>query len=320
MSAIYGSISWGEIAGRGGHVVERVQNNTHRFTNVVFETIKIGIIKSNLIAMFAGLSMALYVEQLSIVHRIGPIMLALIGSSLVIGSAGVFNNLYDRDIDAIMERTRKRPTVTGQVGTKSGLIIGFSTAVLGMIVLYLASPLAALFGFLGLFFYVFLYTMWTKRKTIYNTEVGSLSGAMPPLIGWAAISNDITHPAALAIFGMMLIWQMPHFYAIAIRRMEEYRTANIPMLPVVTGIHRTYVQMNVYLVALLLSSVLFWSLHPIIALTNAVLSVCWIVLSVSGYRRKPENKWANSMFGFSLLHITVLMLCIIGYSLIVPLF
>lgn len=293
---------------------------TPTITKVLFETIKIGIVKSNLIAVIAGISMSLFVHDLSLFDKIGNIMLAILGSTLVIGAAGVYNNLYDRDIDVIMERTKKRPTVSGIIGTGSGLVIGTWIAFVGLVALYLASPLAAFFGFLGLFFYVVPYTMWTKRRTIYNTEVGSLSGAMPPLIGWAAISPDFMHPAAIAVFMLMLIWQMPHFYAIAIRRMEEYRAANIPMLPVVKGIRRTYIQMNVYLVLLFLSSFLFWSFNPYIAVVNALLSLGWLILSVMGYRRKPENKWANSMFIFSLNHITVLLLLIVGYSLVASLF
>ncbi|CAM4420493.1 heme o synthase [Paenibacillus tarimensis] len=290
------------------------------FSKVLFDTIKTGIIKSNLIAMFAGLSMALLVHQIPFFDKIGSIVLALIGSALVIGSAGAFNNLYDRDIDIIMERTKKRPTVTGQITTKAGLALGFVMAAVGLVTLYYASPLAALFGFLGLFLYVVPYTMWTKRTTIYNTEVGSLSGATPPLIGWAAISSDMMHTGILALFVMMLIWQMPHFYAIAIRRMEEYRAAKVPMLPVVKGLRRTYLQTNVYLVLLLLSSVLFWDFSPFVAVTAALLSLAWFVLSLATYRRKQAESWAKTMFIFSLNHITVLLFIIIGYSLIMPLF
>ncbi|BFT74350.1 MULTISPECIES: heme o synthase [Paenibacillus] len=300
----------------------RVQSNTVSiqtvpisFTKVLFETIKIGIIKSNLIAMIAGLSVALFVHQIPLMDKIGNMTLALIGSSLVIGAAGIFNNLYDRDIDRIMERTKNRPTVSGIIDIRSGLFLGIWIAIGGLVSLYLASPLSAFVGFLGLFLYVVPYTMWTKRRTIYNTEVGSLSGAIPPLIGWAAISPDILHPHAIALFLLMVIWQMPHFYAIGIRRMEEYRAANIPMLPVVKGIRRTYVQMNVYLVALFLVSFLFWSFNPYIAIANAILSLVWLVMSINGYKRKPEDKWARSMFIFSLNHITVLLLMIVCYSL-----
>ncbi|QJD83048.1 heme o synthase [Cohnella herbarum] len=294
--------------------------STNSFSKVLFDTIKIGIIKSNLIAMFAGLSMALFVNEIPFFDKIGSIALAFIGSSLVIGSAGAFNNLYDRDIDVIMERTKRRPTVTGRVSMTTGLVIGIGMAIVGLFVLYMASPLAALFGFLGLFLYVVPYTMWTKRRTVYNTEVGSLSGATPPLIGWAAISSDMMHPGIAALFLLMVIWQMPHFYAIAIRRMEEYRAANIPMLPVAKGIRRTYLQMNAYLVALIASSFLFWSFNPYIAITNALLSAAWLILSFVGYRRMQESGWARSMFIFSLNHITVVLLFVIGYSLLMPLF
>ncbi|MGO4372398.1 heme o synthase [Paenibacillus sp. 2TAB19] len=304
----------------------RVQPNTASIehiptsvTKVVFETIKIGIIKSNLIAMIAGLSMALFVHDLSFFDKIGNIVLALVGSALVIGAAGVFNNLYDRDIDSIMERTKNRPTVSGIVDLGSGLFIGTWIALGGVVALYIASPLSAFLGFLGLFLYVVPYTMWTKRRTIYNTEVGSLSGAMPPLIGWAAIAPDILHPGAIALFLLMVIWQMPHFYAIGIRRMEQYRAANIPMLPVVKGIRRTYLQMNAYLVALFFCSFLFWSFNPFIAVANALLTLGWLILSINGYRKKPEDKWARSMFIFSLNHITVLLLMIVGYSIGAPL-
>ncbi|MBB6636971.1 heme o synthase [Cohnella thailandensis] len=288
-------------------------------TNIVFETIKIGIIKSNLISMFAGLCMALYVSEASFFDKIGDIVLALIGTTFVIGAAGAFNNVYDRDIDIIMERTKKRPTVTGQVSAKNAILVGSALSVLGVILLYWASPMAALFGFLGLFLYVVPYTMWTKRRTVYNTEVGSLSGATPPLIGWAAISSDLNHPALLAIFLLMLVWQMPHFYAIAIRRMEEYKAASIPMLPVVYGLRRTYYQQNFYLILLIATSALFWSFSPAIAIVNAVVSVAWLVLSIVGYRRMPESGWSKTMFIYSLYHMTFIMLVIIGYSLIKPL-
>ena len=239
---------------------------------VFFDTIKVGIIKSNLIAMLAGLCLALYVFDASFKANIVPIILSVIGSSLIIGAAGVFNNLYDRDIDAIMERTRTRPTVTGQVDTKTGLILGITITVLGGILLYIASPSAAVFGILGLLLYVFPYTMWTKRTTIYNTEVGSLSGAVPPLIGWAAISPELGHFEIWALVVTMLLWQMPHFYGIAIRRFDEYKAAGVPMLPVVKGIRRTYIQTNVYLVLLLLSSFLFWPLSPLVAIVAFLVS------------------------------------------------
>ncbi|SFS56623.1 heme o synthase [Paenibacillus sp. 453mf] len=283
---------------------------------VFFATIKTGIIKSNLIAMFAGLSMALYVFNVSFIDHLGAIILSIIGSSLVIGSAGTFNNLYDRDIDAIMQRTKDRPTVTGKVDTKSGLILGFLMSILGILLLYLSSPLAAFFGFLGLFLYVVPYTMWTKRTTIYNTEVGSFSGAVPPLIGWSVISNELGHFEIWALVTTMLIWQMPHFYAIAIRRLDEYKAAEVPMLPVVKGIKRTYLQTNFYLILLTASSALFWTFNPYIAGIAFALSLAWLIFSLVSYRKSDITSWAKKMFIFSLNHMTLLFLIVIIFSLI----
>ncbi|WP_409347132.1 heme o synthase [Paenibacillus sp. MBLB4367] len=285
-------------------------------STILAQTVKTGIIKSNLIPMFAGLTLALYTYRIELSDKLLETIAATIGSILVIGAAGAFNNLYDRDIDSIMVRTKNRPTVTGAIKPKSVLWLGIVMSVIGLAALALASPLAALLGFLGLFFYVVPYTMWSKRRTIYNTEVGSISGAMPPLIGWAAIHPDITHPAILGLFIITVIWQMPHFYAIAIRKHDEYKAANVPMLPVVKGVKRTYIQTNVYLVILIAASFLFQSLSVGIMLVALLLSVAWLVLSVVGYKKMDPEKWAKSLFIFSLFHMTFLFSTIIIYSLV----
>ncbi|MEJ8545825.1 heme o synthase [Brevibacillus borstelensis] len=283
---------------------------------ILAQTVKTGIIKSNLIPMFAGLTLALYTYRISPFEKLPEIILAFIGSSLVMGAAGAFNNLYDRDIDSVMERTKNRPTVTGEIEPKTVLWLGIVTTVLGLAALACTTPLAALLGFLGLFFYVVPYTMWTKRRTVYNTEVGSISGAAPPLIGWAAIHPDITHPAILGLFVIMVIWQMPHFYAIAIRKHEEYKAAKVPMLPVVKGVRRTYIQTNVYLVMLIATSFLLGSLSLGLMLVALLLSISWLILSVYGYKKMDPEKWAKSLFLFSLFHMTVLFSTVILYSLV----
>ncbi|KKZ90912.1 hypothetical protein B4147_0275 [Bacillus wiedmannii] len=265
--------------------------------------------------MFAGLTLALYTYQISLLGKLPEIIFTLIGSILVMGAAGAFNNLYDRDIDSIMERTKNRPTVTGEIKPKTVLWLGTLMAILGLFSLALTTLLAAFLGFLGLFFYVVPYTMWSKRRTIYNTEVGSISGAMPPLIGWAAIYPDITHPAILGLFLITVIWQMPHFYAIAIRRHDEYKTAKVPMLPVVKGVKRTYMQTNIYLIILIAMSFLFKSLSLGLMLVALLLSILWLVLSIFGYKKMDSEKWAKSMFVYSLLHMTILFSTVIIYSL-----
>lgn len=297
---------------------ENVNSNVapkRSLSKIIGATVKTGIIKSNLIPMFAGLTLALYTYQKDLVELFPNIVYALVGTTLVIAAAGAFNNLYDRDIDTIMKRTQKRPTVTGEISAKTVLWLSIIMTVVGVGVLYLATPLAALLGFLGVFFYVVPYTMWTKRRTIWNTEVGSISGAMPPLIGWAAIHPDITHPAIIGLFVVTVIWQMPHFYAIAIRSHEDYEAAKVPMLPVVKGVKRTFVQTNIYLVIMVAISFLFGTLSLGLMLVALILSVGWLVLSLYGSKKMDANRWAKSMFVYSLLHMTILFSTVIIYSL-----
>ncbi|QPQ30067.1 heme o synthase [Lysinibacillus sp. JNUCC 51] len=286
-------------------------------SSILAQTVKTGIIKSNLIPMWAGLTLGMYKNKMTFVENIPEIIFATIGSALVIGAAGAFNNVYDRDIDAIMPRTQSRPTVTGEMSAKSALTLAFAMLIIGVAVLALASPLAAAFGLLGVFLYVVPYTMWTKRRTIYNTEIGSIGGAIPALIGWAAVSTDITHPAILGLFLVMVIWQMPHFYAIAIRKHADYEAASVPMLPVVKGMRRTYYQTNFYLILLILSSLLFGTLSVGIMLVALLLSIAWLVMSIYGYHsNKDQIKWATKMFVFSLIHMTILFTTVIVYSLV----
>ncbi|MFJ8461964.1 heme o synthase [Lysinibacillus xylanilyticus] len=286
-------------------------------STILAQTVKTGIIKSNLIPMWAGLTLGIYKNKMTFVENIPEIIFATIGSALVIGAAGAFNNVYDRDIDAIMPRTQSRPTVTGEMSAKSTLILAFAMLIIGVALLGLASPLAAAFGLLGVFLYVVPYTMWTKRRTIYNTEIGSIGGAIPPLIGWATVSNDITHPAILGLFFVMVIWQMPHFYAIAIRKHADYEAAKVPMLPVVKGMRRTYYQTNFYLILLIFSSFLFGTLSVGIMLVALLLSIAWLVMSIYGYRsNKDQTKWATKMFVFSLIHMTILFSTVIVYSVV----
>lgn len=284
-------------------------------SKILAQTIKTGIIKSNLIPMFAGLTLSLYTYQISIFEKWPEIIFAFIGTILVIGAAGAFNNLYDRDIDSIMQRTQSRPTVTEEIKPSTVLWLGIFMSIFGIISLALTTPLAAFLGFLGLFFYIVPYTMWSKRRTVYNTEIGSISGAMPPLIGWAAIYPDITHPAILGLFVITIIWQMPHFYAIAIRRHDEYKAAKVPMLPVVKGIKRTYVQTNIYLIVLIAISFLFGSLSIGLMLVALLLGIIWLVLSMAGSKRMDSEKWAKSMFIYSLIYMTILFSTVIIYSL-----
>lgn len=291
------------------------EESNKNWISILAKTVKLGIIRSNLIPMFAGFTLALYTYEMSFMEKLPEVIFALLGTALVIGAAGAFNNLYDRDIDAIMERTKQRPTVTGQIKPVIVFLLSVIMSISGIALLALTTWLAAVLAFLGLFFYVVPYTMWSKRRTVYNTEIGSISGAMPPLIGWAAVYPDITHPAIIGLFVVMIIWQMPHFYAIAIRNHKQYEAAKIPMLPVVKGVQRTYIQTNVYLVIMIMISFLFGTLSIGLMLVALLLSAGWLTLSVFRYHRVNAEKWATSMFLYSLVHMTVLFSTLIIYSL-----
>lgn len=282
--------------------------------NLWAQVVKTGIIKSNLIPMLAGLMLALYTYQYSFIDNIANIIFALLGTAAVIAAAGSFNNIYERDIDSVMARTKNRPTVTGTISLKKVVIVAVLLLGGGLALLYLAAPLASFLGFLGIFFYVVPYTMWTKRYTIWNTEVGSISGAMPPLIGWAAVGPDIWHPACWALFLILVIWQMPHFYAIAIRKHEDYAAANIPMLPVVKSRKRTYLQTNAYLILLVFSSLLFLPLSLGLTLVSLILGLFWLGLSLFGSHKRGIEVWANKMFLFSLVHMVGIYFIVIIYA------
>lgn len=282
--------------------------------NLWAQVVKTGIIKSNLIPMLAGLMLALYTYQYSFIDNIVNIIFALLGTAAVIAAAGSFNNIYDRDIDSVMARTKNRPTVTGTIPLKKVVVVAVLLLGGGLALLYLAAPLASFLGFLGIFFYVVPYTMWTKRYTIWNTEVGSISGAMPPLIGWAAVGPDIWHPACWALFLILVIWQMPHFYAIAIRKHEDYAAANIPMLPVVKSRKRTYLQTNAYLILLVFSSLLFLPLSLGLTLVSLILGLFWLGLSLFGSHKRGIEVWAYKMFLFSLVHMVGIYFTVIIYA------
>ncbi|MDQ0218047.1 protoheme IX farnesyltransferase [Peribacillus cavernae] len=289
---------------------------TYLSWSVLKAIVKDGIVKSNLLGMFAGLSVALSIHNLSFIDNILTVLLALFGTAFVVGGAGAINNYYDRDIDAHMKRTMVRPTVTGSVNPIFALWLGIVLAIVGIALLLLISGITAFVGFLGLFLYLVPYTMWTKRKTIYNTEVGSLSGAIAPLIGWVAISPEVIHPISIGLFMLMFLWQPPHFYAIAIRRLEDYKNAGVPMLPVVKGIHRTKVQTIVYLVILLASSFLFLSFSKVVAFTMFGLTLAWMLAGIIGFRKMEDYKWGTMMFVFSLNHLTILFSLLIIVSFI----
>ncbi|AOU00855.1 protoheme IX farnesyltransferase [Bacillus velezensis] len=276
--------------------------------------IKIGIVNSNLITTFTGMWLALHISGLSFLGNLNTVLLTLIGSSLIIAGSCAVNNYYDRDIDHLMERTKVRPTVTGKIQPNQALWSGILLIALGLIMLLMTTVMAAVIGFIGVFTYVVLYTMWTKRRYTINTVVGSVSGAVPPLIGWTAVEGRIG-VVAWVLFMILFIWQIPHFLALAIKKTEDYRAANIPMLPVVHGFEVTKRQIIVWVACLLPLPFFLGSLGLPIVILGTLLNVGWLVLGLMGFRMKNIMKWATLMFVYSLNYMTIYFVAMVVFTL-----
>jgi len=278
--------------------------------------IKIGIVNSNMITVFTGIFLAMQLSGLSFLNNLDLLFYALVGSGLIIAGSAALNNLIDRDIDPVMSRTKTRPTVTGRFKAPAVLALALTFILLGEVLLFSASTAAGLWGLAGVFSYVVLYSMWSKRKYVSNTVVGSISGAIPPLIGWSAVEPALG-AGAWALFLIMFIWQPPHFYALAMRRTEEYRAANIPMLPVVKGFARTKKSMLGWVLLLFPLPFLLSELGMGFLILASILNVGWLYLAIRGFKAKDDLKWATGMFVYSLNYMTILFVSIIIFSLFI---
>ena len=233
------------------------------------------VLIANILPVFVGFWLALHFTNASFMDNLNLLILTVIGSTILMAGALVLNNWYDVDIDTVMTRTQKRPTVTGNISLKTVLILGITLSVVGLILLLFTSIEAAIYGFIGWFTYVILYTIWSKRKYTLNTVIGSISGAVTPLIGWAAIAPAF-HIVPIVLFIILFIWQIPHTFAIAMRKCEEYRVAEVAMLPVVHGFEMTKRQMVLYIACLLPLPLFLTSLGTTFILVATLLNV-WLV-------------------------------------------
>jgi protoheme IX farnesyltransferase len=224
------------------------------------------------------------------------------------GASGAINMWYDRDIDAIMQRTANRPLPQGRIAPDDALAFGVllsigSVALMALAVNLVAAALLAL----TIAFYVFVYTVWLKRRTPQNIVIGGAAGAFPPMIGWAAVTGDVGL-ASIALFLLIFMWTPPHFWALSLYRRGDYAAAKVPMLPVVAGERATKLQMLVYAVALLpvsLAPTLLGVVGWLYGASAALLSVLFIVCAVR-VLRSEDMKPARQMFGFSILYLFLL--------------
>jgi len=228
------------------------------------------------------------------------------------GSAAV-NMWYDRDIDAIMTRTRRRPLPQGRIAPQAALEFG-TILILGSVMLMalaVNSEAAALLAGASAF-YIFVYTMWLKRKTPWNIVIGGAAGAFPPVIGWTAVTGHIGLPA-LILFAIIFFWTPPHFWALALYRNEDYRMAGVPMLPVMAGARRTKIEMLLYtliLFPLSLTPAFVGIAGPFYLIGAAILSAIFILCALRVVFDKT-HKAARQMFGYSILYLTLLFVLLL---------
>lgn len=263
---------------------------------------KPGIIRGNAITATGGFLLAS-----GGVINFWRLVAMLVGMSLVIASACVFNNYIDRDIDSKMTRTKKRALVSGLVSTRSALSYAAILGIAGVIaLLFYTNLLTMCLGLLGFVFYVFIYGI-AKRRTVHGTLVGSISGAIPPVAGYTAAANRLDVGAGL-LFLILVFWQMPHFYAIAMYRLRDYKSAKIPVLPLVKGIAHTKLQILIYIVLFIISSAaltISGSTGLTFAAVMTVIGLVWLKRGIGGYHTVDDSKWARGMFFFSLTVILV---------------
>jgi heme o synthase len=227
----------------------------------------------------------------------------LIGTSAIIAAACTYNNIYDRRLDAHMKRTQNRALVSGAISVRhafifAAVLLAFGVGVLARFV----NTTTLLVGIVGFIDYVFVYTP-LKTRTHHATFLGGISGATPPVAGYVAVTNSLDS-TALLLFLVLLCWQMPHFFAIALFRRDEYKAAHVPIHPLVKGALATKIQILAYTVAFLLSSVLLYrigNLSKTFVVVMSATSIYWLWYGLKSFASQDIVRWAKGMFGISLL-------------------
>jgi protoheme IX farnesyltransferase len=263
---------------------------------------KPGIIRGNVMTAVAGY---LFAAQGAI--DMGLLLAVATGVICIIAAGCVFNNYIDRDIDAKMTRTKNRALVTGAIKAQPALIFASVLGLVGLtILLVFTNGIAALIGLLAFISYVVVYG-YAKRKSVHGTLVGSLPGALSLVAGYTAVVSrfDLT---ALLLLLIMAVWQLPHFYAIAIYRINDYRAAKLPILSIKNGIHSTKRHIVAYIVLFGATSAcltIFSYAGYVYLVTMGFMSVAWLWIALKGFNTTNVDAWAKSVFGFSLIVLLV---------------
>ena len=268
-----------------------------------YQLAKPGIIYGNALATVGGFLLAAR-------GHFDPLLLAatIVGISLIIGSSCVLNNYIDRDIDVLMARTKRRALVSGKISGRNALIYAAVLGLAGAALLGVyTNMLTLIIALIGMLFYVVIYG-YAKRHSVRGTEIGSISGAVPPVVGYVAVTGHLDGGAWL-LFAILVIWQMPHFYAIAMYRLDDYAAAAIPVLPVKSGMRTT----KFFILAYVAAFALVVPLMTILGYTGitflivmSLVTLAWLILGLRQWRSRDYVQWAHRMFRFSLSVLVVL--------------
>jgi protoheme IX farnesyltransferase len=242
----------------------------------------------------------------------------LVGGTLAAGGANAINMVVDRDIDAVMRRTRNRPLVTGVVTPGQALVFALALEVGAFFELWATvNMISAVLAVSATLFYVFVYTLWLKRTSRQNIVIGGAAGAVPVLVGWAAVRGSVGW-SALVLFALMFLWTPPHFWALAIRYRDDYKSVDVPMMPVVATFKKTAAQILGYTVLVAVVSLLFgWSagMGPLYWVSAAVLGAVFCLYSWRLYR-EPDEARAMKLFHWSITYVTLLFVAMAADQLI----
>jgi protoheme IX farnesyltransferase len=248
------------------------------------------------------------------VPSLGLMVATLVGGALAAGGANAINMVADRDIDRVMHRTRHRPLVTGELTPARALVFAIVLEVVAFAELALAvNLLSAVLAVSATLFYVFVYTLWLKRTSSQNIVIGGAAGAVPVLVGWAAVTDSLGW-APLVLFAVIFIWTPPHFWALAVRYREDYEAADVPMLPVVTTLARTASQILVYSVLLVAVTLLFAAVGHMggLYLAAAVVLGALFLVHAGRLRQQATARAAMALFRYSITYLTLLFVAMAG--------
>ncbi|MCC8417759.1 MAG: heme o synthase [Rickettsia endosymbiont of Bryobia graminum] len=236
--------------------------------------------------------------------------IAMLCITIGAGSSAAINMWYDRDIDAIMKRTQKRPIIIKAIRPDDALAFGIVTAFFSIFLMGLCINLLSAFLLLvTILYYIFIYTIWLKRSTMQNIVIGGVAGALPPMIGWAAVTNDISL-SSFSLFMIILMWTPPHSWALALFRNEDYKNCNVPMMPVVKGEIYTKKYIVFYSIIMFATSFMpyFCGIGNYIYLAiNTILGILFLYYAISLFKDK-DNKQAKKLFAYSIFYLFTLFL------------